>query len=295
MTQLEQFRDAIARHTPQDGTFECPIPGVKLIRWSEPTMPMPVIYEPTACFVAQGRKRATLGASVLHYDPTSYLVASVGLPVVGTVIEASALHPYMSVQLDLDSTALGELALRYPRSPAQSTVCAGLTVNEMTSGLLDAVTRLVTLLDTPADIEALGPLTTREIFYRLFTGPSGGVIHAMSQSDSRHGQIARAILWLRGNFKDACRIDDLVRVAGMSRSAFHEHFKAVTAMSPLAFRTQLRMQEARRLMVTDGLDAASAGHTVGYDSPSQFSRDYSRLFGTPPAKDASRLRLAHGR
>lgn len=295
MTQLERFRDAIGRHTPQDGTFECPIPGVKLIRWSEPTMPMPVIYEPTVCFVAQGRKRAALGSHVLHYDPTSYLVASVGLPVVGTVIEASESRPYMSVQLDLDSTELGELALRYPRSLAQSPVSAGLTVNEITPGLLDTVTRLITLLDTPEDIEALGPLAIREILYRLFTGPSGGIIHAMTQSDSRHGQIARAILWIRANFKDACRIDDLVKVAGMSRSAFHEHFKAVTAMSPLVFRTQLRLQEARRLMVTGGLDAASAGHSVGYDSPSQFSRDYSRLFGTPPAKDASRFRLAHGK
>lgn len=292
MTQLERFRDAIDRHTQQDGMFDCPIPGVKLIRWSEPTMPMPVIYEPTVCFVAQGRKRATLGSTVFHYDPTTYLVASVGLPVVGTVIEASESQPYLSVQLDLDPTELGELALRYPRSAPDTGVSVGLTLNEMTSGLLDTATRLVTLLDTPEDIEALGPLAIREILYRLLTGPGGGHIHAMTQSDSRHGQIARAILWIRGNFKGACRIEDLVRVAGMSRSAFHEHFKAVTAMSPLAFRTQLRMQEARRLMVTDGLDAANAGYRVGYDSPSQFSRDYSKLFGRPPAKDASSLRLA---
>lgn len=291
MTQLEQLKNSIARHTSQDGIFECAVPGMKLIRWSAPTMPMPVIYEPTVCFVAQGRKRAALGTSVFHYDPTSYLIASVGLPVVGTVIEASKANPYLSIQLDLDSKELGELALRYRPSDDVNTTPVGLTVNTMTPGLLDATLRLVTLLDTPQDIEALGPLAMREIFYRLLTGPSGGIIYGMAQSDSRHGQIARAILWIRANFKDTCRIEDVARIAGMSRSAFHEHFKTVTAMSPLEFRTQLRMQEARRLMVSDGLDAANAGHQVGYESPSQFSRDYSRLFGKPPAKDASRLRM----
>jgi AraC-like DNA-binding protein len=291
MAQLESFRDAIARHAPEDGTFACAIPGLKLIRCSAPTMPMPVVYEPTACFVAQGRKRATLGASVFHYDPSSYLVASVGLPVMGTVIEASQAQPYMSIQLDLDPAQLGELALSYPR-PAASAPTTGLTLNQMTPGLLDAATRLVALLDTPDDIAALAPLALREILYRLLTGPSGGAICAMTQSDSRQSQIARAILWLRAHFKDGWRIDDLAGVAGMSRSAFHQHFKAMTAMSPLEFRTQLRMQEARRLMVSDGLDAANAGYLVGYDSPSQFSRDYARLFGVPPARDAGRLRSA---
>lgn len=296
MVETGRLLEAIERNTPQDGTFDCPIPGVKLIRCSAPTMPMPVIYEPAVCFVAQGCKRATLGASVFHYDPASYLVASVGLPVVGTVIEASASHPYLSVQLDLDAKVLGELALQYPRSAASGKIgTVGLTVHKMTSGLLDAVTRLVALLDTPDDVDALGPLFMREILYRLLVGPSGEVIAAMTQSDSRQGQVTRAILWVRANFKSACRIEELAGIAGMSRSVFHEHFKAITAMSPLEFRTQLRMQEARRLMVSDGLDAANAGHAVGYDSPSQFSRDYSRLFGSPPAKDATRLRSLHGR
>ncbi|MFJ9450252.1 AraC family transcriptional regulator N-terminal domain-containing protein [Herbaspirillum sp. NPDC101397] len=292
MSQSELFRNAVARHALTDGTFECALPGVKLIRCSAPTMPMPVIYEPTVCFVAQGRKRASLGASIFHYDPASYLVASVGLPVVGTVVEATREHPYLSLQLDLNSPELTELALRHPRQAGKGGLSAGLTLNEMTAGLLDAATRLVTLLDTPDDIEALGPLAVREVFYRLLSGPGGGVIHAVTQSDSRHGQIARAIIWIRAHFKEVFRIDEVAKIAGMSRSTFHDHFKAVTAMSPLEFRNQLRMQEARRLMVGDGLDAASAGYQVGYDSPSQFSRDYSRLFGAAPAKDASRFRLA---
>ncbi|WP_442784073.1 AraC family transcriptional regulator N-terminal domain-containing protein [Collimonas fungivorans] len=291
MSQIDLFRNVIARHALADGTFECALPGVKLIRYSAPTMPMPVIYEPTVCFVAQGCKRASLGTSVFHYDPASYLVASVGLPVVGTVVEATSEHPYLCLQLDLNSPELAELALKQPRQGGGA-VPAGLTLNEMTSGLLDAVIRLVTLLDTPDDLEALGPLAVREVFYRLLSGPSGDVIYAITQSDSRHGQIARTILWIRAHFKEVFRIDDIAKIAGMSRSTFHDHFKAITAMSPLEFRNQLRMQEARRLMVSDGLDAASAGYQVGYDSPSQFSRDYSRIFGAAPAKDTSRFRLA---
>lgn len=291
MTPLETFRDAIARHAPDDGTHATPLPGTKLIRCASPTLPMPVIYEPTVCFVAQGRKRAVLGETVYHYDPRTFLVASVGLPIMGTVIEASESQPYLSLQLDLDPAALNELALRFPQSIKSDEAVSGLTLNEMTPGLTDAVTRLVALLDEPQDIPALGPIAMQEIFYRLLSGPSGGVIQAMTQADSRHAQIARAILWIRANFSEGFRIDDLAEMTGMSRSTFHEHFKAVTAMTPLEFRTQLRLQEARRLMVSDGLDAANAGFRVGYESPSQFSRDYSRRFGLPPATDAGRLRV----
>jgi len=294
MSPPDQFRDAIARHAPADGSFDTPIPGLKLIRSSTPTLPMPVIYEPTVCFVAQGRKRAMLGDRMFHYDPRTYLVASVGLPVMGSVIEASGAQPYLSVQLDLDRGVLGELALRHPPAPRAPALSAGLALGDMTPPLLEAVTRLVDLLDTPGDVDALAPLAVREILYRLLAGPHGAGIHAMTQSDSRQGQVARAIAWIRAHFREPCRIDELACLAGMSRSAFHEHFKAVTAMSPLAFRTQLRMQEARRLMVVHRLDAASAGHAVGYDSPSQFSRDYSRLFGAPPARDAGRLRSSPG-
>lgn len=291
MTPLETFRDAIHRHAPEDGTHATPLPGTRLIRCSSPTLPMPVVYEPTVCFVAQGRKRAVLGETVFHYDPRTFLVASVGLPIMGNVVEASASQPYLSVQLTLDPAALSELALRFPRTMRDDEATPGLSLNAMTPGLLDAATRLVRLLDEPQALEALAPMAIQEIFYRLLSGPGGGIIHAMTQSDSRHAQIARAILWIRAHFSEAFRIDDLAEIAGMSRSTFHEHFKAVTAMSPLEFRTQLRLQEARRLMVSDGLDAASAGFRVGYESPSQFSRDYSRLFGLPPAKDASRLRM----
>ncbi|AHE54265.1 AraC family transcriptional regulator [Sphingomonas sanxanigenens] len=293
MTGLETFAAAIARHTPQDGMFGCALPGVTLIRWSSPTLPMPVIYEPTVCFIAQGRKRAALGTTAYDYDPARFLIASVGLPVMGSVIEASPAEPYLSLQLDLDIAALSELAIRHPADPGEEPAMpAGLTLNAMTPPLLDAVIRLVSLLDTPADIDALAPLTIREILYRLLTGPQGGIIRHMAQADSRLSQIARAIIWIRTQYRDPCRIDEAAEIAGMSRSSFHRHFRAITAMSPIEFRTQLRMQEARRLMVSEAMDAASAGFQVGYGSPSQFSRDYSRLFGVPPASDAARLRAA---
>lgn len=293
MTSLRTLTDLIARHAPHDGTFDSPLPGVKLIRAATPTMPMPVIYEPTVCFVAQGRKRALLGSSAYVYDPAHYLLASVGLPVMGSVIEASAAAPYLSLQLDLDLAELGELAIRHP-PPADAAVAAplGLTLNRITPGLLDAVVRLAALLDTPHDIAALAPLTVREILYRLLTGPDGGVVRHMAQADSRLNHVARAIVWIRTHFRQACRIEDAAQVAGMSRSTFHQHFRAITSLSPIEFRTQLRLQEARRLMVGGALDAASAGFEVGYDSPSQFSRDYARVFGMPPAKHAKALRAS---
>lgn len=293
MTPLQTLIDLIARHAPHDGTFDGRLPGVKLIRSATPTMPMPVIYEPTVCFVAQGRKRAMLGTAAYNYEPARHLVASVGLPVMGAVTEASAAKPYLSLQLDLDLAELGELAIRHPPVPGEPVVLPmGLTLDQTGPALLDAVVRLARLLDEPRDIDALAPLTTREILYRLLTGPGGNVIRHMAQADSRLSQVARAIVWIRTHFREACRIEDAAEVAGMSRSAFHQHFRTVTAMSPIEFRTQLRMQEARRLMVSSAMDAASAGFHVGYDSPSQFSRDYSRIFGTPPAKHAKLLRAS---
>ncbi|MDX2234425.1 MAG: AraC family transcriptional regulator [Hyphomonadaceae bacterium] len=291
MQPLDQFARAIARHAPADGTWDCLIPGVRLIRASQPTMPMPVIYEPTMCFVAQGRKRALLGDMTYVYDAASYLVASVGLPVIGSVIEASEAAPYLCLQLDLDRGELGEVAAAHPRSASTSQGDEqGLTLGRTTPALLDCVVRLVGLLDSPDDIDALAPLITREILYRLLTGPDGGVIRSMTQADSRLNQIARAILWIREHFREAYRIKDAADVAHMSLSSFHQHFKAITGMSPLEFRTHLRLQEARRLMVAEARDAASAGFEVGYGSPSQFSRDYARLFGAPPATHAAQLR-----
>ncbi len=291
MTAIDTFAAIIDRHTPGDGMWDCPIPGATLIRASHPTVPMPVIYEPTMCLVAQGQKRVLLGDQEYVYNAARYLMASVGLPVMGSVIEASEAEPYLCLALDFDLVELGELAVSLPRGSRAARVQeAGLTLGETTPALLNAAVRLVGLLDTPEDIAALAPLVIREILYRLLTGPDGGVIRSMTQADSRLNQIARAILWIRSHYREAYRIEEAANVAHMSLSSFHQHFKAITGMSPLEFRTQLRLQEARRLMVGEGRDAANAGFEVGYGSPSQFSRDYARLFGAPPATHAARLR-----
>ncbi|WP_260466524.1 AraC family transcriptional regulator [Pseudomonas moraviensis] len=291
LNSLSKLVDIIGRHVRDDGVYSTAIPGVSLIRSASPTMPMPAVYEPTLCLVAQGRKQAMLGTTAYVYDPAKYLIASVDLPVMGSVIEASEAVPYLCLALDLDTAVLSELALRHPlREESVSAPPAGITLNDTTPELLDAAVRLAGLLDRPRDIEALAPLVIREMLYRLLTENGNSIIRQMAQADSRLNQIAKVIAWLRSHYNEACRIDDLVSIAGMSRSSFHTHFKAITSMSPLEFRNQLRLQEARRLMVTEAVDAAEAGYAVGYESPSQFSRDYARLFGMPPAKDAWRLR-----
>ena len=291
MDHLAKLVDIVGRHAQTDGIHATPIPGVGLIRSSTPTMPMPVVYEPTLCLVAQGRKRAMLGTTAYVYDAANYLIASVDLPVMGSVIEASESTPYLCLVLDLDMVELSDLALRYPLPEENRTVLSsGIALNETTPELLDASVRLASLLDRPGDIEALAPLVIREILYRLLTGTGNSILRQMAQADSRLNQISKAIAWLRSHYMESCRIDDIADISGMSRSAFHAHFKAVTSMSPLAFRSQLRLQEARRLMVSEAIDAAAAGYRVGYESPSQFSRDYARMFGMPPAKDAGRLR-----
>lgn len=278
---------------PLDGSRETPIDGVGLIRASAPTMPMPVLYEPTLCLVAQGRKQVMLGSTAYVYDAARYLVASVDLPVTGSVVEASPAKPYLCLRINLDVRELSDLALRIPvPDETGDEPRAGIALGTTTSQLVDAAVRLVDLLDSARDASELAPLVKREIAYRLLTGPGNAAIRQMTRANGRMGQIARAIGWIRVNYAQAWSIDDVAEVAGMSRSAFHAHFKAVTSMSPLEFRTQLRLQEARRLMLAEAADAATAGHRVGYESPSQFSREYGRLYGLSPARDARRLRTA---
>ncbi|CAM3392092.1 HTH araC/xylS-type domain-containing protein [Bordetella sputigena] len=293
MDALARLVDVVGRHTPRDGIHDTPVPGLRLIRSSSPTLPLPVVYEPTLCLAAQGRKHVVVGNRSYDYDHSRYLVASVDLPVTGSVTAASEAEPYLCVALDLDMGELSDLALRYPVPPEpEEVLTSGIALNETTPQLLDAAARLASLLDHPADIDALAPLVTRELLYRVLTGPGNSMVRQLARADSRLNQIGRAIAWLRAHYQKPCRIEDLADMAGMSRSTFHLHFKAITAMSPLEYRAQLRLQEARRLMVAEAMDAAGAGFRVGYESPSQFSRDYVRMFGMPPVKDSQRLRDA---
>lgn len=292
MDAIHEIAAIIERHTAEDGFHASALPRVNLIRSSRPTEPLHTVYKPALCLVAQGRKRAVLADRVYEYDPSTFLVVSLDLPVVGSVVEASEAVPYLCVALDIDLPALAALMLELggqgPRRQAATPPAIGLSRVE--PGLLDAVLRLLRLLDAPADAAVLAPLAEREILYRLLMSEQGEMMRHISMAESRLGQISRAIAWIKANFTGAFSVERLAAEAGMSVSSFHQHFKAVTSLSPLQYRTQLRLQEARRLMLSEALDAASAGFRVGYDSPSHFSRDYSRAFGAPPLKDVASLR-----
>ena len=251
---------------------------------------MPTIYEPSVCFVASGRKRVDLGGASFVYDAGTFLAVSVDLPVTGAVVEASAERPFLCLRLDIDIPVLSELLLDQLDVPPSPVTPIGLMLGQSAPEMTDAGVRLLRLLDAPADAPALAPLAEREILYRLLTGPCGNLMRHIATVDSRLSQIGRAIAWLRAHYKRPFTVDEIAREAGMSASAFYHHFRAVTSMSPLQFRNTLRLQEARRMMVAEGVDAAAAGFEVGFQSPAQFSRDYARLFGASPLRDAGRLR-----
>ena len=290
---IDDLRDLIARHCAAR-RWASPIPRLTLLRSDAPTMPIGTIYQPVLCIIAQGRKTVMLGQQVFEYDAAKYLIASVDLPVTGAVSEATAARPYLALSLVLDQTALASMLLDIGEGRREAAPCAGLAVTSVTADLLDPVLRLVRLLDRPRDIAMLAPLAEREILYRLLLGDQGAVLRQIALSDSRLSCVSRAIARIRSHFAEPCRIEALAEIAGMSPSSFHRHFKAVTTMSPLQYQKQVRLQEARRLLLAQRSDAAGIGFSVGYESASQFSRDYSRLFGCPPARDAARLRVLSG-
>ena len=280
----------VDRFAPEDGLHLTAIPGLKLARATTPSLPMQTVYDPCLCIIAQGRKEIRLGDELYVYDPLNYLVASVVLPVTGRVIEASPDHPYLSIALEIDPALISSLLTEMPAIPAPDAASQrALFLDRLDPRLLDAVIRL---LETPSDIAMLAPLALREIFYRMLLSPEGHRLHEVVIADSQSQRISRAIEWLRKNFDQPLRIEELAREVNLSPSTLHHRFKTVTAFSPLQYQKQLRLQEARRLMLCDNLEAAAASYRVGYESPSQFSREYSRLFGDPPQRDIARLRQA---
>ena len=292
MTSLAELAALIQRHTPSDGLHPCVLPRVTLIRSSGPTMPMPVIYRPSICVVAQGRKQVVLGDLMHVYDTAKFVLASVDLPVIGSVVEASRQAPYLSLQYDLDVAMLGELVFEHLPARELPPPRAALALYETTPELADACRRLLALLDTPDDIPVLAPLIEREILYRLITGPAAAMMRYIAIGDSSLARISRVIAWIKAHYTEPFAIEELAGLAGMSPSSLHAHFKAATRMSPLQYRAQLRLQEARRLMIAEGKEAAQAGFRVGYSSPSQFSREYARLYGAAPAGDAAQMRAS---
>ena len=283
----------IEQFAGEDGVLATAIPRLFLIRSSRPTDEIHAVHEPAVCLVAQGRKQVMVGQSVYVYDPAKYLVVSVDVPLVGQILEASADAPYLCLRLDLDPAAIGALMLEAKVTGVDSEQPGpALSLSSVTFELLDSAIRLVRLLAVPRDIPILAPLAEREILYRLLQGDQTSKLRQIAFAESKLQQINRAIGWIKRNFREPFSIDALASEARMSPSTLHEHFKAVTSMSPLQYQKQLRLQEARRLILSQSIDAAMAGHSVGYESPSQFSREYKRTFGAPPARDVARLRAS---
>jgi AraC-like DNA-binding protein len=281
----------VARLTPFDGVHQSAMPALALARGSVPTMCMPTIYQPCLAIVVQGRKRAILNDEVFQYDALNYLVVSVTLAGMGQILEATPECPYLSLRLNLDLEEIARLVLELgDRGPSPTSADRGLFVARLDEPLLDAVLRMVKLLDTPEDIDVLAPVVQREIYYRMLRGELGYRLADLAQSESGNHRIVRAIEWLKQHYTVPLRIEELADAVHLSASALHHRFKAVTAMSPLQYQKHLRLHEARRLMFAEGIECATAGHRVGYESASQFSREYRRLFGAPPRSEIARLR-----
>jgi AraC-like DNA-binding protein len=285
---LNRLSALALRHVEGQVTYTA-IPRVAISTGTAATRPVPALYQPMLCLVLQGAKEVLIGDRRLRYDPASMFIATLELPASGCVIEASPGQPYIGVILALDRETLAGLLPELPGRADGDAATAGFAISPVTPELLEPWQRLLRLLDTPGDIPVLAPLAEREILYRLLQGPQGGVLRQVARGDSRLARIRRALAWIRAHYDQKLRIETLTELAGMSAASFHRHFKAATAMSPLQYQKSLRLQQARRLLIADP-DAARAGYAVGYESASQFSREYARLFGAPPSRDAVRLR-----
>lgn len=303
----------LRRHAPREGLWPTALPRVWAIRLDAPGGELAHAVQPASlCVIAQGAKEVRLGDERYVYDAARFMVFTTDLPVSGRVIDATPERPYLCLRLDFDPEEVAELVARSgpPRGPAAAPGASfraaaepvsatgrgaedtgrGLFVSAVTPDMLDAAGRLVRLLDHPEDHAALAPMAMRELVYRVLRSEQGERLAQVARADSQTQRVHRAIRWLKANYAQPLRIEALAREAHMSASSLHHHFRALTSMSPLQYQKQLRLQEARRLLIAEGLEVARAGHAVGYESPSQFSREYSRLYGSPPSRDAARRR-----
>jgi AraC-like DNA-binding protein len=285
---LTELRGIVSRHTP--GRYQPSVlPRVALYKDGAAPQPVSGVYQPMMALILSGAKEIAIGDRRLRYDPASYFIATVELPASGCVKLDQPNEQYLAVSLDLDSDRLASvLSEADVPSPTAEPAFA---VNPVTSELLDAWLRLLRLLDAPQDIAVLAPLCEREILYRLLRGPQGAIVRQIARADSRLSQVRRAIALIRDQFDRPLRVEALAEEANMSPASLHRHFRTATAMSPLQYQKSLRLQEARRLILA-GRDVAAAGFAVGYESASQFSREYARLFGSPPSRDAKSTKVA---
>ena len=291
-TIFDALINAFERHVTTDGTHATKIPALGLIRTSELNLPLAhSLFKPSVCILVQGRKDVFLNDNRFTYAQGDYLVSSVHLPVKGLVTEASKNNPYMCIQIELHTDIMYEVmkSAELPLSSDEKT-SRGLFVEKIDEPIINSITRLIQLLDTPKDIAGLSGLFLREVYYRLLTGTQGHAVRAVALTGSKMQRISQVLQLMNKEFDKPLRIADFCKIAGMSTASFHQHFRAMTFMTPIQYQKQLRLLEARRLMLTQVTDAATASFKVGYESPSQFSREYSRMFGAPPIQDIKYLR-----
>lgn len=288
----EELTALIERLAPTEGVHSTAWPALSLFRANSPGVPTCAMYEPGLGLALMGAKQILLGQQVFVHEAASYLVTSVDVPVSSQVLRATQAEPCLCLTFRLDMARIREMLPEVAADRVMGAPAAGISLSPLEGGLLDPLLRLVRLLDTPRDLAMLGPLIEHEMLYRLLTGGQGARLVQIATSGSQGHQVSRAIEWLRRHYDEPLRIDELAGRVNMSSSSLHHHFRAITAMSPLQYQKQLRLHEARRLLLVGQCDVATAAHRVGYESPSQFSREYSRHFGAPPLRDVSRLRLS---
>jgi AraC-like DNA-binding protein len=296
-SRLVELRTELARKIAERvsvaGEERTAIPALSLYRRTAPTACSPATYEPSLSVFVQGRKRVNLGGATYLCDESTFLLTSVDVPVVSQIVAASEQVPLLSLRLALEMPVVREIISRedFP-DPAIPSQARGIAIGKTTTELLSACSRLLDLLDTPEDIRFLGDTIQREILYRILRGPQGDRMRAIATFGDQSHRTAKAIAWLKANYTKPLRVEELAEIARMGMSTLHHHFRALTAMSPLRYQKQLRLVAARERMLIEGLDAASAAYEVGYESPSQFNREYKRFFGQPPMRDIKARRLA---
>lgn len=283
-----RLAELILRYAPHDGHFDLPIPGVHLLRTSsKDTNLTRIVSEPGMCIIAQGAKRVLIGQDVYDYDNSRMVVYSTQVPVSAEIVKASEAEPYLCLFVDIDPQTLTRLTIKtFPNGLPKVHHPKPLFIGKANPKIVDAGTRLLELLSQPDDVEFLHSLIIDEIFIRLLRSDIGTLVSQIASTDSSLQRISRAISWIRQHFKEPMKVEELAALSNMSVSAFHTHFKAITSMTPLQFQKELRLHEAKQIMLTRMMDVSTACMHVGYSSVSQFSREYSRLFGVPPSKDA---------
>ena len=292
ISKYDQLADIIARYTTDSGEDRTAISGLILSKKETPSRPLYLAQWPCIAMVIQGAKSVTLGQDVFQYGVGDYLLVSLDLPVISQVTRASKTEPNLGIGMEIKPERLNQLLSRItlPEQTLKMNEIKGIAVNKASPEILDATVRLLRLLDRPENIEAMAPLIEQEILYYILMGPYGRQLLRFAQEDAPGNKIAKAITWLRDHYHETLKIKVLADVVSMSESSLHGHFKSATSMTPMQYQKQLRLHEARKLMLVNGLDASEAGFRVGYQSPAQFSREYSRLYGNSPLRDVAVLR-----